>query len=52
MQHDFSEPFATPKNIRQHPETQVSCTDDNGIMDYFVVSIISKRKCKSTFLKK
>ena len=43
MQHDFVDPFGTPKNIRQHPETGVSCTDDNGIMDYFVVSTISRK---------
>ena len=37
MKHDFEDPFNQPKNIRYHPETGVSCTDDNGIMDYYVV---------------
>ena len=47
MLHDFLPDAPTspssPKVIRQHPVTGVSCTDDNGIMDYFVVSTISKK---------
>ena len=40
MKHDFEDPFNQPKNIRYHPETGVSCTDDNGIMDYYVVYML------------
>ena len=37
MRHDFVDPFSQPKTIRYQPETGAVCTDDNGIMDYYVV---------------
>ena len=39
MQHDFINPFSNPKTDRFHPDG-TKCTDDNGIMDYFVVRIM------------
>ena len=38
MQHDFINPFSNPKTDRFDPDG-TKCTDDNGIMDYFVVCI-------------
>ena len=40
MNHDFTDPFSNPKTDRFHPDG-TKCTDDNGIMDYFVVSTMS-----------
>ena len=39
MQHDFINPYSDPKTDRFHPDG-TKCTDDNGIMDYFVVCIL------------
>ena len=35
MNHDFIDPYTTPKNIFRD-STGASCTDVNGVMDYFV----------------
>ena len=39
MEHDFINPYSDPKTDRFHPDG-TKCTDDNGIMDYFVVCIL------------
>ena len=39
MQHDFINPFSNPKTDRFSADG-TKCTDDNGIMDYNVVSVI------------
>ena len=39
MKHDFTAPFSVPKIDRFSPDG-TKCTNDNGIMDYNVVSII------------
>ena len=35
MPHDFIDPFSTPKTIRRDSKG-LSCTDANGVMDYYV----------------
>ena len=35
MSHDFEDPFANPKTILKD-SNGVSCTDSNGVMDYYV----------------
>ena len=39
MRHDFIDPFSVPKTDR-FSANGTKCTDDNGIMDYFVVCIL------------
>ena len=39
MRHDFIDPFSVPKTDRFSADG-TKCTDDNGIMDYNVVSIM------------
>ena len=43
MQHDFIDPFTSPKTIRRDA-TGVSCTDANGVMDYYV-TVTKWSKC-------
>ena len=38
MKHDFTAPFSVPKIDRFSPDG-TKCTNDNGIMDYNVVSM-------------
>jgi len=35
MNHDFTDPFSTPKTVLRDSKG-VSCTDGNGVMDYYV----------------
>jgi hypothetical protein len=35
MSHDFVDPFTTPKTVLRDSAGN-SCTDSNGVMDYFV----------------
>ena len=39
MRHDFIDPFSVPKTDRFSTDG-TKCTDDNGIMDYNVVSMM------------
>ena len=39
MRHDFIDPFSVPKTDRFSADG-TKCTNDNGIMDYNVVSMI------------
>jgi len=43
MQHDFIDPFTSPKTIRTDA-TGVSCTNANGVMDYYV-TVTKWSKC-------
>jgi hypothetical protein len=36
MNHDFIDPYTTPKNIRRNSAGN-TCTDVNGVMDYYVI---------------
>jgi hypothetical protein len=36
MGHDFTEPYSNPKTILRD-SNGVSCTDINGVMDYYVI---------------
>ena len=43
MPHDFIDPFASPKTIRRDA-AGVTCTDANGVMDYYV-TVTKWSKC-------